>query len=818
MRQLRYPLVVALSTAMLTACNDDDDDRYSATIHYTQHDVPHIQADDYAGLGFGIGYVHGQDNLCTLAEQLVKMKGEKAAAFGPGENMVNVASDVGYKALGLPQEAAALLPQQPTHVRDLLDGYATGYNRALAERSGPQDYPSPCRGVDWVEPIDATTLLAYHLDLARLASARNFVTAMAAAQPPQQAPAAISAELDQQSVMTSEGIGSNGWALGHERVDGARSALIANPHFPWDGELRFFQQHLTIPGEMDINGVGMIGLPAVVIGFNQQLGWTHTVSQSKRFTLYQLQLDPNDATRYRYGNDYREMTSQDVTVQVRMADGSLQPHTQTVYFSHYGPLVNLESLSPALGWTSSSAITFRDANAGNARMLPQWLAMAKAQSRDEFFAAFAEHQGIPWVNTLMVAADGTASYLDGTQVPQLSYGVEQYWQLASQNPALAPIWQDGAGSVLLPGHQPTFEWQDSGDAGAPGLVPFSQAPQQTRTDYLFNANSSHWLSNLDEPLQGYSSMYGPEGTIRSPRTRYNAQLISDMSGNGLAGSDNRFSFEELKQVFTHNGALLANGLRQQLVERCSQYPQVQLDEAVVDLSAACTVLSNWDGLYNNDSRGAHLMREFLSAYKVESHRSLDDSLFAVPFDPQQPITTPRELASLNTEAAQQDPVLQNLARAAQRLTQLGIALDAPLGDLQYVIKAEGQAPLAVSGGYTFEGVFNMAETKLPSRSTAELANNVIGELVAEQGTQLTKRSSGEVGYHVNYGSSFVMALQYTEQGPQAEMFLSYGQSHDPESEFFRDQAQNYSDLTWRPMWLDQQQVEANSVRTVRIQQ
>ena len=83
---------------------------------------------------------------------------------------------------------------------------------------------------------------------------------------------------------TIEGIGSNGWALGQEKTAEAHSMLLANPHFPWDGELRFFQQHLTIPGELDVAGVSMIGMPAVLIGFNRQLGWTHTVSQAKRFT------------------------------------------------------------------------------------------------------------------------------------------------------------------------------------------------------------------------------------------------------------------------------------------------------------------------------------------------------------------------------------------------------------------------------------------------------------------------------------------------------------------------------------------------------
>ncbi len=43
------------------------------------------------------------------------------------------------------------------------------------------------------------------------------------------------------------------------------------------------------------------------------------------------------------------------------------------------------------------------------------------------------------------------------------------------------------------------------------------APQQNSDEYVFNANSSHWLTSLDTPLTGFSILYGPEGTERSAR-------------------------------------------------------------------------------------------------------------------------------------------------------------------------------------------------------------------------------------------------------------------------------------------------------------
>lgn len=512
------------------------------------------------------------------------------------------------------------------------------------------------------------------------------------------------------------------------------------------------------------------------------------------------------------------MSQKTITVQVRQADGSLQPYVQTVYASHFGPMVNLASLSPSLGWTSSSAISFRDANAGNYKMLEQWLAMARAQSTPAFFDALAEHQGVPWVNTLLIDKTGQASYVDATQVPRLGTKAEAWWRAASQTPQLAPIWLDGEGSVLLPGNDPDFEWVDSGQTRVAGLVPLSQAPRQTRSDYVYNANSSHWLTNLAAPLEGYSILYGPEQTVRSPRTRYNAQLISTPDTMGLTGSDRRFTLQSLQRVLTHNGSLFARELRDPLLARCQAHPLIQLTSGPLDLTPSCNALANWDGEYQLESRGAHLMREWLTAFRTNGHRDIKDALFAIPFDPAHGATTPSGLAPWSG-APDLDPALLALAQAQQRLQAAGIAPDAELGALQFVQKAAGLTPIALPGGNSFEGMFNMVQTNLPSRSSSDLANIVTGKAVA--GTTLRSLDDDgdgqpELRYRANYGSSFVLALQFDAAGPKAERFLSYGQSHDPESPHFTDQTEQFARQQWQPMRFTEQEIAAHQERTLHL--
>ncbi len=115
----------------------------------------------------------------------------------------------------------------------------------------------------------------------------------------------------------------------------------------------------------------------------------------------------------------------------------------------------------------------------------------------------------------------------------------------------------------------------------------------------------------------------------------------------------------------------------------------------------------------------------------------------------------------------------------------------------------------------------MAETTISSRSTSDLANVVLGQPIADSLLfALDENADGrdELAYPINYGSSFVMALQYTEDGPQAEMFLSYSQDHDPEGEHFKDQTLLYSDLEWRPMLFTEEDIAAAVVNTVELRE
>lgn len=105
---------------------------YSAEITRTEYGIPHIVADDWGSLGFGQGYAYSQDRACTLLDQIIKVRGERAAWFGPGEGDANINSDFAYRHLGLWADADQRFGDQSERVEEMVSGYVAGFNAALA--------------------------------------------------------------------------------------------------------------------------------------------------------------------------------------------------------------------------------------------------------------------------------------------------------------------------------------------------------------------------------------------------------------------------------------------------------------------------------------------------------------------------------------------------------------------------------------------------------------------------------------------------------------------------------------------------------------
>jgi acyl-homoserine-lactone acylase len=649
---------------------------------------------------------------------------------------------------------------------------------------------------------------------------------------------------------TETGFASNAWGIGKDLTEQGRGALLANPHFPYTGHLRLYQVQMTVPDYLNINGAGLLGTAIPLINYNENLAWSHTNSASRRFTLYELTLKQGDNLTYIKDGEEKPITEK--TFEIEVANGSPNPSVleRSFYFSEYGPMLSANALTmgglPQWGdpnvQGNTVAYTYRDANADTGELLDTWLQMSRATNLDEFQAVFRDNCGSTlWTNVIYADDQGNAFFIDSSSVPNLSPATLATVDFKRRFSAdYNRLFENGL--TLLDGSTSRDDWVES-ECG--GLVPYEDQPKLQRTDFVQNSNSSHWATNPEQFLTGYSPLFGPERSELNLRTRLGLSMLQNPLESGYAdrtpaGQDGRFSAQDLIKVIYNNRAWHAEQLLGELRDRCTAIGTTEVTippnllssvTPPVDTSfprsvaAGCMAMQNWDGVYNLDSRGAHLFRVLIDTYT----RNFPDDL-TVDFNPRNPVNTP---ASPSKEGAgtPEDKMLQSLAASLEILVEVGIAPNEQLRNVQYYQPSGGvvpgsppatamtlSQPIAWHGGDgDIEGTFNalgVANTDFAENTRIPRLNTP--EFVVDDGEGNKSLIAGglstdptDSGWKMAQGTSWHFGLEFTDNGPKAFGLMSYSQSTDRMSEFFTDQSQRYSVKDYREFAFTEEEIEAN---------
>lgn len=782
----------------------DDDGVLTANIRWTDYGVPHIKADNLESMSYGVGYAFAKDNICILADQILKYNSQRAKYYGPdivpaSGDSAHLINDFGFLTMGIRAHAEQNINSLSANSQALLSGYAQGYNKYLAD-TGVANIDASCANMPWIQPITNIDMLTYSLGIALLPGAANFLGPMFLAAPPGEsfAPYPQSVGVDSYVVNSKpvitlpeknpSDLGSNGWGLGKDKTENGKGMVLANPHFPHTGNLRFWQFHITIPDHLNVMGGSLTGVPGVVnIGFNENVAWTHTFSSAEHFVIYQLTLNPGDPAQMSQVIDgtNRLITAKEIVIDVAVAPGQTIKLAKMTYATHHGPMVVVPG---NFEWgPGGNAFAIKDANLGNVDIIDHWLAMNLAGNIDEFKQAFKDFDGVIFNNTMSADSEGNVFYIDDSTVPHLTATAINEM---TTNPLLVGAKQ-AAGFTILPGFLSAFDFDRA--------VPYENAPKYSGTDYVQNSNDSFWLTNLDSPITGVSPLYGPVDNQQSLRSRMAHKLLADS-----AGSDGLFNPVEVEQALLNNRNYLAENILSELLAICQAQGStaVSVGSESVDISAGCAALALWDGSMNKESSSAHLFREF--AFQFNKNPQWRNN-----FTTDNVTSTPSGLASNNTTLAQ-------FAQAILNVESAGLALDATLGTVQFVERSlpDGSATgvkIPWAGAHNIEGGFNVFSTR-----TGNDGSLVPRHVYPAQNSDSILSAEGK-GYHINYGSSWMTVVNFTDEGPVARGLLSYSQSSEYGSDHNLDQSLLYSQQPQlRPLRFTEADIEANKVTEMTI--
>ena len=750
------PLLSALYVGTANDVFSQKASRYQTEIRWTSYGIPHVKANEWGSLGYGFAYATATDAVCTIARDVVMVNGDLSRHFRAADG--NRESDVFHRAVLDATTVKAFSRGQSATGNRFSAGYVAGYNRYLRDHRAT--LPTECRNASWVRPLTADDVTRLTIGVGIRYGLGRFQKEMANAAPPGKKVSDLSTDFD-----APDGIGSNAVAMGKSVTASGRGLLLGNPHYPWQGSSRFHMIHTTIPGEVDVMGVSLYSTSRVAIGFNKDVAWSHTVSTGLRSTIYALDLNPTDPTQYRYGEGWRSMTRVTVNVAVKGDSATPVSHTQTVYLSHYGPVV----VSDQLPWTASRAYVVRDVNLSNDRSAITYDALNKARSIDDVEAAIGL-QGVSWTNTVAADRNGTAYYADLSVVPNVDAALLDKCRV---RPAGIP-----AQVIVLNGADPTCEWKNDARSAVAGSMPAQAMPRLRRDDVVSNANDSHWLSSPLSPLEGYSPIIGAERTTRSLRTRAGLSFIAE----ALAGGKKATPETLQDMLFSHRNYGAELLLDDVLLLCVAPVEAVVLSTGSVDISPACRALAQWNRKETVDSRGGHVWREFWrAAVRIPG-------LYRVPFNATEAATTPRSLAI--EQPGVREGLRRALAQTQQRLAQLGIALDATLGSIQYDEKNGERIP--IPGGEGGTGMWSVITTELKKDGYTPIL----------------------------HGNSYIQVVGWTADGAvDPRGILTYSQSDNPASPYFADQTRLYSKGQWlRLPFYEKDIVADKNLRTLRLKQ
>ena len=777
--------------------------KYQATITRTEHGIPHITADGFGSLGFGHGYATAETNLCNLADTLITGRGERSKWFGPEEryedrvtlSATNLQTDTLFRNLRDRKVVEALLDDPDrgpsARAKAMVRGYVAGVNTYLEDVGADNIGDPTCEGADYLTPDVTAKDLWYGVYAANLlASTGVFVPQVADAAPPTPGdpglPAGVAADFPQPpAVLPTRAellaglgkdprspFGSNATAVGSKSTTTGRGMVLGNPHFPWRGRYRFGQVQLTIPGKYDVAGAALLGSPVVNIGWNKNVAWSHTVSTAYRFTPYEYrytQTVPGGPIFYERGEAPQELERDVVEIEVLGEDGQLSTVEEDVYRTPEGYVIDAPAL--LMGWSPTSFFAIRDANAEHLRTIDTFLDMGEAKNVEDLIRRQDEAGGMPWVNTTAADRFGDVVYADHSVVPNVPDSMTR----PGPEYCLTPIGQalfELAGLPGLDGSRAAegagCEWRSDEDASRPGMFGPKNLPITYRKDWVANANDSYWLPNPEERLEGYARIIGCEECERTLRTRMVYRYVQDR----LAGTD---GLDKGKLVSPRTLRLFQHTNRVFAYELARKRGDLQKVCEAAEGGEACTVLEKWDGMSNVDSVGAHIFQEFWN-------RIPSGSEWEVPFDPERPLNTPRNLDEGNED------VVQAMRDALAHLQEKGIPFDARWGELQ-VAGDEGAPLIPLGGGDAGPGNANVLSSRTPATHQDKL-------------------------YPIGFGSSHIQGVAFLDGGRvDAKTILTYSQSTNPDSPFSAGQTRLFSREKWVSFAFTPAQIRKDEIST-----
>lgn len=562
------------------------------TVRRDARGIPYIEAKSDADLYFAQGYITAGDRLWQMDLMRRVARGETAELFGQQA----LEGDKRWRRFGFAALTETASQNLTGEMRVAMDAYASGVNAYIAtldDKTMPVEFkilqykPRAWTAADslvigavladalsntWqtdllrqqllgmpkdkfadlTNPVTPNDIVLYGKDVPQ--SKAQGPTSMIEITEGLAALAEQDADLRKDSLemvgLYAEGLAaSNNWVISGKRTADGKAMLANDPHLAPSAPGVWYLASLQSP-TVHAAGVSIPGIPAIIIGHNENIAWgmTNTGPDVQDIYLETIEGDMASGTakvRTPTGFEPLKARKEKINVRGNLMKPDVSPVDLDVYETRNGPIVMTEGgKSYSLKWTAFDPKNLT---------LDTFFKLNRAGNWQEFQDALKNYGG------------STQNFVYSDVKGNIG------WYVSGQ----IPIRRKGDGSLPYDGAATDGDWI--------GMIPFAELPHLYNPPSGFIVTANQRIAGTDYKYQQMTRVYV------SNRARRIYDLLSSKK-QGMTMDDSR---DIQHDVYNWSHVLLAKAI-------------VAGGFASAETLA---VLKDWDGKMTNDSRGAVLANE-----------------------------------------------------------------------------------------------------------------------------------------------------------------------------------------------------------------
>ena len=329
------------------------------TVYYDDFGIPHIYAENQIDALTTLGYVHAQDRLWQMELMRRIAPGRLSEVFG--KDLIE--NDTFFATLGIEEAAEETIKNLDKNSKPykIIEAYLNGVNQFIDEGATPIEYTLVGLDKEHFQVKDLYNIFGYmsfsfamaqktdpFLSALQLKLGNDYIKELNIEINPntqfiknskQEVTnyTAIASKINKLMSTTpiAPFIGSNSWVVSAEKTENGKVILANDPHMGFSQPSVWYEAHIVTPN-YEMYGYYLAGVPLPLLGHNRDYAYGVTMFENDDIDFYKEEVHPTDPSKYKTPTGFDSFKIIKKTIKVKDGDDV----TLQIRSTRHGPIIN----------------------------------------------------------------------------------------------------------------------------------------------------------------------------------------------------------------------------------------------------------------------------------------------------------------------------------------------------------------------------------------------------------------------------------------------------------------------------------------------